>query len=61
MTVPYGLPAYADYAVAVLNMDGTVTIMKDMDQNESTITFDTDQFRTYVFLWGKKGAFDNLQ
>lgn len=60
MSVPYNFPAYADYAVAVLNMDGTVTVMKDIDQNESTITIDTDQFRTYVFLWGKKGAFDEL-
>lgn len=58
MTVPYNFPAYADYAVAVLNMDGTVSILKDIDNNESTITVDTDQFRTYVFLWGKKGAFD---
>ena len=60
MTVPYNFPAYADYAVAVLNMDGTVSVLKDIDDNESTITVDTDQFRTYVFLWGKKGAFDNL-
>lgn len=58
MAVPYDFPAYADYAVAVLNMDGSVTIMKDIDDNESTITVDTDQFRTYAFLWGKKGAFD---
>ncbi len=58
MAVPYDFPAYADYAVAVLNMDGTVTIMKDIDENESTITIDTDQFRTYAFLWGRKGAFD---
>lgn len=58
MTVPYNFPAYADYAVAVLNMDGTTTIMKDLDENACTITIDTDQFRTYAFLWGKKGAFD---
>lgn len=58
MAVPYDFPAYADYAVAVLNMDGSVTIMKDIDNNESTITIDTDQFRTYAFLWGKKGAFN---
>lgn len=58
MAVPFDFPAYADYAVAVLNMDGTVTIMKDIDENDSTITIDTDQFRTYAFLWGKKGAFD---
>ena len=61
MTVPYSFPAYADYAVAVLNMDGSVSILKDIDFNESTITVDTDQFRTYVFLWGRKGAFDGLQ
>lgn len=56
--IPYYFPAYADYAAAVLNMDGTVTIMKDIDENPSTITIDTDQFRTYMFLWGKEGAFD---
>lgn len=60
MVVPYDFPAYADYAVAVLNMDGSATIMKDIDANDSTITIDTDQFRTYMFLWGKKGAFDAL-
>lgn len=60
MNVPFDFPAYADYAVAVLNMDGSVTIMKDIDNNECTITVDTDQFRTYAFLWGKKGAFDGL-
>lgn len=58
MDVPFDFPAYADYAVAVLNMDGSVTIMKDLDENACTITVDTDQFRTYAFLWGKKGAFD---
>lgn len=58
--VPYSFPVYADYAVAVLNMDGTVTIMKDIDENPCTVTIDTDQFRTYMFLWGKKGAFDSI-
>lgn len=58
VTIPYNFPVYADYAVAVLNRDGTVSIMKDIDENPSTITVDTDQFRACVFLWGKKGAFD---
>lgn len=58
MTLPYSFPIGVDYAVAVLNKDGSVTIMKDIDANESTITIDTDQFRTCVFLWGTKGAFD---
>lgn len=58
ITIPQDYPIYADYAVAVLNMDGTVSILKDIDANPSTVTVDTDQFRVYVFLWGKKGAFD---
>lgn len=58
ITVPYYFPAYADYAVAVLNADGSVSILKDMDGNPSTVTISTDQFRTCVFLWGKEGAFD---
>lgn len=61
MTVPYNFPAYADYAAAVLNMDGSVSILKDIDATDSTITIDTDQFRTYVLLWGKKGAFDEYK
>lgn len=60
MTVPYDFPAYADYAVAVLNMDGSVSILKDIDANDSTVTIDTDQFRTYAIIWGTKGAFDLL-
>lgn len=58
MTLPYNFPIGADYALAVLNNDGSATILKDIDANESTITIDTDQFRTCVFLWGTKGAFD---
>lgn len=54
MSVPFNFPIDVDYAVAVLNADGTVTILKDIDANESTITVDTDQFRTYVFLWAAK-------
>lgn len=61
MTAPYGIPAYADYAVAVLNKDASVTILKDIDIDAGTITFDTDQFRLFAFLWGKKGAFDNIR
>jgi len=57
MTVPFDFPAYADYAVAVLNADGSVSILKDIDTNDSTITIDTDQFRTYAVIWGAKGAF----
>lgn len=60
VTIPQDYPVYADYAVAVLNMDGSVTVMKDIDMNPNTITFDTDQFRLFVFLWGKKGAFDTM-
>lgn len=60
MTAPYHFPAYADYAVAVLNADGSVTIMKDLDTDDSTVTIATDQFRTYALIWGEKGAFDAL-
>lgn len=60
MTIPFDYPVYADYALAVLNTDGSVSILRDIDLNPSTITVDTDQFRTCVFLWGKKGAFDAL-
>lgn len=61
MTVPDNVPAYADYAIAVLNADGGVSILKDIDIDEGNITFDTDQFRLVVFLWGKKGAFDEIK
>lgn len=61
ISVPSSFPVYADYAVAVLNMDGSVTLMKDIDENACTITVDTDQFRTYLFLWGYKGAFDSIE
>ena len=60
MTVPFSFPAYADYAVAVLNADGTVSILKDMDVNDSTVTIATNQFRSYAVMWGPKGAFDLL-
>lgn len=58
ITLPYNFPIGMDYALAVLNEDGSTAILKDIDANESTITIDTDQFRTCVFLWGTKGAFD---
>lgn len=61
MAVPSGVPAYADYAMAVLNQDGSVSILKDIDIDAGAITFDTDQFRLFVFLWGRKGAFDNIK
>lgn len=57
MTVPFNFPACADYAVAVLNADGTVSILKDIDTNDSTVTIATDQFRCYAVMWGSKGAF----
>lgn len=58
MTAPYNYPAYGDYAVAVLNADGTTTVYKDIDANSSTITIDTTQFRDYAILWGTPGTFD---
>lgn len=61
MTVPNNVPAYADYAIAVLNKDASVSILKDIDTDAGTITFDTDQFRLVAFLWGEKGAFDGIK
>ncbi len=60
MTVPFNAPVYADYAVAVLNEDGTATLMKDMDVDPNAITIVTDRFRAFQIIWGQKGAFDNL-
>lgn len=60
LTAPFDYPAYADYAVAVLNADGSVSILKDIDANDSTITIDTNQFRTYAVIWGVKGTFTLL-
>ena len=57
VTVPFDYPVYADYAVAILNGDGSVTIMKDIDINDSTVSFDTNQFRNFAILWGAKGTF----
>lgn len=58
MSVPYNNPLFADYALAVLNTDGSVSILPDIDQNASTITVDTDTFRVYAIIYGKPGAFD---
>ena len=57
VTVPFDYPVYADYAVAILNADGSVTIQKDIDINESTVSFSTTQFRNFAILWGPKGSF----
>lgn len=57
VTVPFDYPVYADYAVAILNADGSVTIQKDIDINDSTVSFSTTQFRNFAILWGPKGSF----
>ena len=58
LTAPYNFPAYGDYAIAVLNADGTTTVYKDIDATSSTVTIDTTQFRDYAILWGTPGTFD---
>ncbi|MBE5851423.1 MAG: hypothetical protein E7299_00475 [Lachnospiraceae bacterium] len=60
MTVPYTFPAYADYAVAVVNENGSATILRDLDIDAHTITIDTDDFRAFAIIAGKDGAFDAL-
>ena len=60
MTVPYNFPAYADYAVAVVNENGSATILRDLDIDAHTITIDTDDFRAFAIIAGKDGAFDAL-
>ena len=61
MTVPYDFPAYGDYALAVLNYDGTTTVYKDIDSNDSTITVDMTQFRDFAVVWGTDGTFANCK
>lgn len=61
ITVPYNFPAYGDYALAVLNADGSASIVTDIDTIQSTITVDTDQFREYAILWGPEGTFDDYE
>lgn len=60
ITVPFGFPAYADYALIMLNSDGSVSILRDIDANDSTITVDTNQLGTCAIIWGNKGSFSQL-
>ncbi len=57
LSVPEYYPIYADYAVAVVNGDGSVSIIPDLNQEDGMVVFDTDQFRAYAMLWGAKGTF----
>jgi len=61
LSVPYNYPAYADYAVVVLNADGSASVLPDLDGDYSTVTIETDNFRAYGVIWGGKGAFDSLR
>ncbi len=49
--VPFNFPAYGEYAVVQLNADGSASLIKDLDDVQSLVTFDTDQFRTYAIIW----------
>ncbi|MCR5715440.1 MAG: hypothetical protein K6G23_01160 [Lachnospiraceae bacterium] len=49
--VPYSFPAYGEYAVVVLNADGSASLIKDLDSVQSLVTFDTDQFRMFAIIW----------
>lgn len=61
MTVPKDFPIYADYAVAVLNTDGTVSILPDTDVNPGTITITTADFQLFGVMFGNVGAFNTYK
>ena len=46
-----------DFAVVRLH-NGETTILPDLDEDPSTITFQTDRFSTYAVIYGEKGSFD---
>ena len=61
MAVPNTYPMYADYAVAILNEDGSVTIKKDIDIDAATISFSTTAFRMMAVMYGPIGTFDSYK
>ncbi len=60
-SVPKNLPAYGEYAVAVCNMDGTVSVYKDIDTNENTVSLYTNLFRKYAIIWGYEGTLKEVK
>ena len=60
-SVPKNLPAYGEYAVAVCNMDGTVSVYKDIDFNENTVSLYTNLFRKYAIIWGYEGTLKEVK
>ncbi len=59
--VPADLPAYGEYAVAVCNMDGTVSVYKDIDLNDNTVSVYTNLFRKYGIIWGFEGTLKEVR
>ncbi len=59
-SVPRNLPAYGEYAVAVCNMDGTVSVYKDIDFNDNTVSVYTNLFRKYGIIWGPEGTLKEI-
>ena len=57
LTAPYHMPAYGDFAVAVLHLDGSVSIVRDQNPEDSIVQFTTQDFREFVVLWGPEGTF----
>ncbi len=60
-SVPQNLPAYGEYAVAVCNMDGTVSVYKDIDFNDNTVSVYTNLFRKYAIIWGFEGTLKEIR
>lgn len=46
-----------DFAVVRLHDGGQVDILRDLDNDPATITFQTDRFSVYAVIYGDKGAF----
>jgi hypothetical protein len=46
-----------DFAIIRVH-NGETTVLPDLDDDASTITFETDRFSTYAIAVGDKGAFD---
>lgn len=59
VSIPWTYPAYADYAVLVLDENGGLSIARDVIPEDGMITIATNQFNAYGILWGPKGSFDN--
>ena len=59
-SIPKNLPAYGEYAVAVCNMDGSVSVYKDIDFNENTVSLYTNLFRKYAIIWGFEGTLKDI-